>query len=65
MRLILVADALSTTCGLPRESILPSLPALALACCVRHQIDERGDDDDDDADDANDADVEADHVDGE
>jgi hypothetical protein len=50
-----VVDALSTTCGLPREGILPALSRLGVACWSAHQADEHGDDDDDD-DDANEAD---------
>ena len=42
-----VVDALSAMCGLPRESILPALSGLGLACWSAHQADERGDDDDD------------------
>jgi hypothetical protein len=52
-----VVDALSATCGLPREGILPALSALGLACWSAHQADERGHDDDDA--------TEADKVDGE
>ncbi|MBV9327484.1 MAG: hypothetical protein JO352_27400 [Chloroflexi bacterium] len=49
-----VVDALSSTCGLPGEGILPALSGLGLACWSAHQADEHGDDDDDD--DANEAD---------
>ena len=42
-----VVEALSATCGLPREGILPALSGLGLACWSAHQADERGDDDDD------------------
>ena len=55
-----VVEALSATCGLPREGILAALSGLGLACWSAHQADERGDADEDDAE----AD-EADHVDGE
>jgi hypothetical protein len=50
-----VVDALSATCGLPREGILPALSRLGLACWSAHQADEQGDDDA----------TEADQVDGE
>jgi hypothetical protein len=44
-----VVEALSATCGLPREGILPALSGLGLACWSAHQADERGDADEDDA----------------
>lgn len=55
-------NALSSTCGLEREHLLPALSALGLACWSAHQGDERGEDDDEDADDQAD---EADDVDTE
>src|SRR5215471_16023905 len=53
-----VVDALSTGCDLPRESILPTLSALALACWSAHRADEGGEDDEDadEEDDDDDAD---------
>ena len=54
-----VVDALSATCGLPREGMLAALAGLGLACWSAHQADERGDADGDDA-----GEDEADQVDG-
>jgi len=51
-----VVDALSTSCGMPRESILPALSALGLACWSAHQADEHGEDNDDAEDEDDDAD---------
>jgi hypothetical protein len=42
-------EALSTSCGMPRESIPPALSALGLACWSAHQADEHVENEDDDA----------------